>query len=134
MDGICPNCKIRPRKQAYCTHCDNQRQRQRRRALRDGSHVKFQPLARDGNGLTDLHAKILNYMCHGLATSQIASRVGYNVFYVRHRKAELYNITGCINSAHVAAWAVVNGYYKPLDRTSKVAKVAGEQQPQVGVP
>lgn len=125
-DGICPRCTERPKsinRSGYCARCDNVRQREQRLGLRP----KFEPMARDNNGVTKLQASILNYICHGLENAQIASRTGYSVHYVKHRKSQLYNITGCINSAHLAAWAVLFGYYKPLSKTETSVFTNGHQ-------
>lgn len=129
-DGICPTCNLRPRflKRSYCTRCSNER----RRAARWRALPPKPDVIRDTNGLSPLQAKLLNFMCHGLESTQMARRTGYSTNYIKQCKSRLYDITGCINAAHIAAWAVLNGYYKPLDE-SKVRKVATTNTPQHGI-
>jgi DNA-binding CsgD family transcriptional regulator len=113
---MCPKCAIRPKlNRAYCARCDNQYRRARRAAGNPPKTV----IVRDAYGFLPLHVKILQFMCQGLESVQIASRLGLNLGYVKHRRAEMLDITGCINSHHLTAWAALRGYADLQDRGSR---------------
>lgn len=68
------------------------------------------PTGKDVPMLTKRHLEILQLMCQGLASSQIARRLGLGNASVKHYRSEMLERTGCLTSGHLCAFAVSNGH------------------------
>lgn len=101
---LCPTCKLRERnaRRSYCRLCESAYNRAKK-----GQWTRTPSLRQ-----TARRMEVLDWLCKGLSSKQIARQLNIMERTVKAHRTALLRISKATNSCQLGVWAVERGHYR----------------------